>query len=519
MKSKKLLNINIRTLFAAVGIAVGSICLNPGTISNAQTPPADVAQSLPQGVTDVVKLTQAKISETVILTKIKNDGISYSLNADQIIYLGNQGVSQNVINALLQTKTDNAIAASSNPASQPVPSAEPPPISPDNSQAAPSANPAPAAAPAPAPGPGPGPDDGGSPEPAANFDSFHEQLTPYGNWIQTPDGWVWQPNVAPGWRPYYDGGHWINTDEGWYWQSDYTWGDIAFHYGRWNYHPSYGWIWAPGYEFAPAWVCWRHADADGYCGWAPLPPGTVFVGGVWMHHGVRVAVDYDFGLAPGYFTFVAYDHFWERDYRRFIVPHDRVIFLFHRSVFENHFVFEHGRFIHVGLDRERMAHFTGREIHAENIHAIRAIEVHEHIEQRQNDRAIIRGGGRIEASPRVASAQAEAHNRPANTPAAASNNAAPQTQTQPRSQAAATVPNNTQAHTAATPSASPSTTTTPGTTTPGTTKQGGQQYHQSQGNSSKGGNRGGGKENGNANNGNATGNGSTPTTSTNSGGR
>ncbi len=67
---------------------------------------------------------------------------------------------------------------------------------------------------------------------------FREQLTPYGQWVEVPGaGLCWQPAVAPGWRPYYDGGHWLHTDEGWYWQSDYPWGDISFHYGRWSYMP------------------------------------------------------------------------------------------------------------------------------------------------------------------------------------------------------------------------------------------------------------------------------------------
>ena len=110
----------------------------------------------------------------------------------------------------------------------------------------------------------------------ATFDYFHDQLAPYGNWVQVPQyGWAWNPAVAvtdPSWRPYADQGQWVYTDTGLYWQSAYPWGDIAFHYGRWAYETGYGWLWVPAYDWAPSWVAWRHAEADGYVGWAPCRP-------------------------------------------------------------------------------------------------------------------------------------------------------------------------------------------------------------------------------------------------------
>ena len=63
------------------------------------------------------------------------------------------------------------------------------------------------------------------------------------------------------------------------------WGDIPFHYGRWVMVPGRGWLWAPDYEWGPAWVFWRHAEADGAIGWAPLPVGAVFVGEGFMFTG------------------------------------------------------------------------------------------------------------------------------------------------------------------------------------------------------------------------------------------
>jgi hypothetical protein len=198
--------------------------------------------------------------------------------------------------------------------------------------------------------------------PVPTFDYFQAQLSPYGNWVTVPGfGLCWQPSVDPGWRPYYDGGYWVYSDAGWYWQSAYPWGDIAFHYGRWTYTVS-GWVWVPGYDYAPAWVLWRHADADGYIGWAPLPPGAVFIDGGWMFNGVRVGFDFTFGLGADFFTFVACDHFWEHDFRHFIVPHDRLAPIYRRSLIENHFRLDHGRFINDGLSRDRMATLTHRDV-------------------------------------------------------------------------------------------------------------------------------------------------------------
>jgi hypothetical protein len=176
----------------------------------------------------------------------------------------------------------------------------------------------------------------------------------------------------PYWRPYFDEGHWVYTAEGWYWQSDYPWGDIAFHYGRWQY-TNIGWVWAPTYDWAPAWVCWR--QADGYCGWAPLPPAAVFRPGVGLYYNGRLGVDIDFGLGITAFTFVPYNRFWEHDLHRFVIGRDRLEFVFGRSHISNGYRFDHGRFIVAGLGRERMAALTHHEIHEEMVrHEVRRDE-------------------------------------------------------------------------------------------------------------------------------------------------
>ena len=85
--------------------------------------------------------------------------------------------------------------------------------------------------------------------------------------------------------------------------SDYSWGWAAFHYGRWFHHERFGWCWTPDTVWGPSWVTWRYS-VD-YCGWAPLPPFTVFVSGIgFIYRGAAVGVGFDFGLGAGFFTFV-----------------------------------------------------------------------------------------------------------------------------------------------------------------------------------------------------------------------
>lgn len=237
-----------------------------------------------------------------------------------------------------------------------------------------------------------------------SLDYFQSQLAPYGTWVTLPEyGLCWQPAVGPAWRPYFDGGNWVYTDAGWYWQSVYPWGDVAFHYGRWAYTYT-GWVWVPGYDYAPAWVVWRHADADGYVGWAPLVPGAVYVNGGWRYHGVAVAADFDFGIGAGFFVFVAGGHFWDGDFHRYVVPHDRLQYVYGRSVYENHYHYENGRYCNEGLSRDRMARLTGRderEIQPRPMVEVRHAEEHRNVEARQQDLHAYQAGARPDAQRTV----------------------------------------------------------------------------------------------------------------------
>ena len=147
---------------------------------------------------------------------------------------------------------------------------------------------------------------------SVSFQTFYDQLSGEGTWIQTNDyGYVFQPNVSDSnWRPY-TRGHWVHTDDGMMWASDEPFGWATYHYGRWVNLADEGWVWVPGYTWAPSWVSWR--ESDDYYGWAPLPPETAVgvdfaVGdvGFGFHIGDDCDVAYDIG--PEYYNFcpVAY---------------------------------------------------------------------------------------------------------------------------------------------------------------------------------------------------------------------
>ena len=106
------------------------------------------------------------------------------------------------------------------------------------------------------------------------FQTFYNELSPFGEWISTPEyGYVWRPyGIDAAWRPYLNNGRWVYTEYAWTWVSDYIWGWAPFHYGRWRLDPFYGWVWHPGNVWGPAWVEWRTWNGN-YC-WAPLGLGV-----------------------------------------------------------------------------------------------------------------------------------------------------------------------------------------------------------------------------------------------------
>ena len=81
----------------------GMTTMAQGAPAATTVPPAVVAPApeLFYGVPQILKLVQAKVSDDTIIAYIRNSGNGYGLNADQIIYLRLQGVSDAVLSAML----------------------------------------------------------------------------------------------------------------------------------------------------------------------------------------------------------------------------------------------------------------------------------------------------------------------------------------------------------------------------------------------------------------------------------
>ena len=258
--------------------------------NSGKTLPPNIKLSSPLG--EVVKLAQAGVDETVMLSYVNNSASMFNLASNEIIYLNDIGVPNSVVTAMIQR--DQALKQSWTDAAQT-----------QNATAQANAQAAPAAAPTcmnpPQPEAQPATADAAPPQQPANVtcNYFYDSLSPYGSWINIEGyGRCWQPTVVVvnrGWQPYGDRGRWLYTDAGWYWNSDYSWGWATFHYGRWLNHARWGWCWYPDYVWGPSWVSWRYSND--YCGWAPLPPAACYRPGLgFSYHDRSVGIGFDFGI-------------------------------------------------------------------------------------------------------------------------------------------------------------------------------------------------------------------------------
>jgi len=183
--------------------------------------------------------------------------------------------------------------------------------------------------------------------PDASF--FYDSLAPYGQWVWVdPHGWVWTPNnVAPGWRPYTDG-RWAYSDAGWTWVSDASWGWAPYHYGRWFFHEHRGWCWVPGSQGAPAWVAWHWGD--GYCGWAPMPPGV----------GWQTYSDWDAAIPVFGWCFVEHRDFYEHHLNEHVALVARNVTLLGLTRNVTRFEVRGGAVVNLSLSVEQVERATGR---------------------------------------------------------------------------------------------------------------------------------------------------------------
>ncbi|MCH5717407.1 DUF6600 domain-containing protein [Niabella hibiscisoli] len=159
-----------------------------------------------------------------------------------------------------------------------------------------------------------------------NFQTFYDELSPYGEWIDYPEyGYTWRPRVGSDFRPYSSNGSWAYTaDNDWMWNSGYDWGWAPFHYGRWFQDPYYGWLWVPGYEWSPAWVSWR--GGGDYYGWAPIRPG--------------ISINIGFGgYNPpyDYWTFAPCRYMTSIHIGRYFYPYRNNVTIFNRTTIINNY--------------------------------------------------------------------------------------------------------------------------------------------------------------------------------------
>lgn len=87
------------TITAALILAARTVPAQDSTTSAsaAQTAPIQLSY----GVSQIIELSKAKVSEDTIVNYIRNSGSSYGMDASQIVYLKQQGVSDTVINTML----------------------------------------------------------------------------------------------------------------------------------------------------------------------------------------------------------------------------------------------------------------------------------------------------------------------------------------------------------------------------------------------------------------------------------
>src|ERR1044071_7591912 len=103
--------------------------------SDSAAPVKEEPARLPYGTADVVKLSRSQVGEDVIVSYVQNSGIAYSLSSDDILRLRGEGVSDRVINAMLNQHKKAVEAAQI--AEAPAPANNDVPVS--NSNSAPTA--------------------------------------------------------------------------------------------------------------------------------------------------------------------------------------------------------------------------------------------------------------------------------------------------------------------------------------------------------------------------------------------
>ena len=131
-----------RRLFAVLGLAAlaGSVMRIAALDVATSTTPADVEQitpssptnpvSLPVGASDVLRLTKAKVGDQAILAFVEASEETYRLSSAQVIYLKEQGVSDQVLTLMLRQFRKSAVVTRAAPPTAGEQNVPPAPIAP-----------------------------------------------------------------------------------------------------------------------------------------------------------------------------------------------------------------------------------------------------------------------------------------------------------------------------------------------------------------------------------------------------
>jgi len=99
---------------------IAPVAVSPGaTVQTTPPPRALELSNLPSAAVEVVKLTRAQVSEEVIVSYVQNAGATARLSSDDIVRLRQEGVTDRVINAMLDQ--NKRAVESTPPVSAPAP--------------------------------------------------------------------------------------------------------------------------------------------------------------------------------------------------------------------------------------------------------------------------------------------------------------------------------------------------------------------------------------------------------------
>jgi hypothetical protein len=206
--SKLMMTVAVMVLCSQVAPVLWAQDSNSAPASTEATIPTSASETRPvqlsPGVPDILKLGRAHVGDEAITAFISNSGRTYHLSVSEILYLREQGVSDQVLTAMLNSR-QNAAATVAQAAPQPAPTG--PTTDWVNSSPQPAPQPVPAA-----------------PQPAAQFAPTYVQAAPVyvqpspvyvypGPSYEYYDGWPYYwgyPSVSFGFgfgRGYYGGYH------------------------------------------------------------------------------------------------------------------------------------------------------------------------------------------------------------------------------------------------------------------------------------------------------------------------